>query len=151
MELQDEAMLIDGGKFRYMSKQSTYIRFSIRYIIVISPSTCTCCTTGTSDSNSTVTTTINTRTVNLFGWATIPGTKKPADYILVGSTNNDKIIPLSLLLLDVKRTDVNKALNSDDDYLFGFNKTFAIDRLQSELSCYAVDSENKQIFNLTEF
>ena len=98
-----------------------------------------------------VTTTTNSRTVNLFGWATIPGTKKPADYVLTGTTKNEKIIPLSLLFLDVKRSDVKKALSSEHTEYFGFNKTFTIDKQLGEISCYAVDDKNKVLFKLTEF
>ena len=98
-----------------------------------------------------VTTTVNTHTVNLFGWATIPGTKKPADYILVATKIDNQIIPISLLLLELKRDDVNKALNANKNIVFGFDKTLKISHADNQIYSYAVDNNQKQIYKLNEF
>ena len=60
----------------------------------------------------------NNHSYNFNGWGSIPKTKKPPDYILIGVHDRDQFIPITFILPHVKRPDVQKALKVGESFIW---------------------------------
>ena len=90
--------------------------------------------------------------INFNGWASIPISKKPADYILIGVHDKNHFVPLTFILPHIKRTDVQNALKVGGSSTYGFNKTIELPKQLSNITphCYSINEKDKKYYKLSE-
>ncbi|MDC0368883.1 hypothetical protein OAN13_04230 [Opitutales bacterium] len=90
--------------------------------------------------------------INFNGWASIPVSKKPADYVLIGVHYKDQFVPLTFVLPHLKRTDVQNALKVKVNSNYGFNKTIKMPKHLSKLTpyCYSVNEADNKYYKISE-
>ena len=90
--------------------------------------------------------------INFNGWASIPVSKKPADYVLIGVHYKDQFVPLTFVLPHLKRTDVQNALKVKGHSNYGFNKTIKMPKHLSKLTpyCYSVNEADNKYYKISE-
>ena len=90
--------------------------------------------------------------INFNGWASIPISKKPADYVLIGVHDKNQFVPLTFVLPHLKRTDVQNALKVKGHSNYGFNKTIKMPKHLSKLTpyCYSVNEADNKYYKISE-
>jgi len=90
--------------------------------------------------------------IRLHGWASIPSTKRPADYVLVGIHLQNRFIPLTFIIPHVIRNDVRKVLGDNDESIYGFDKLVELypEYIKSKITLYSVDLSNRSYYKLSE-
>jgi hypothetical protein len=92
------------------------------------------------------------RAIRLHGWASIPSTNKPADYVLVGIHVENRFIPITFIIPHVIRNDVRKVLGDNGESIYGFDKfvEFNPEYKNGKITLYSIDLSDRCYYKLSE-
>jgi hypothetical protein len=90
--------------------------------------------------------------IRLHGWASIPYSKKPADYVLVGIHKKNRFIPLTFILPHVERKDVQSVLGDQDESIYGFDKFIELhpEHIKNKIFLYSINISDLSYYKLSE-